>query len=145
VQAPTVLGDTPFGGLAQVVPEMPPIRDLHSLWCSGSGAFSEERRAVPAYDLDTGPVCKPGGQAGCLPALEQSDRTAGLDVHQHGAVVAALAGGVLVDAGHPRYGHLRLRQVVDQAQDRAPADGYAEDGSQPGAGAQSESHRHPTP
>lgn len=132
-QAATVLGDTPLGGLAQVVPQMPSIRDLHSLWCSDSGTFSEERRAVPAYDLDTGPLCEPGGQAGCLPVREQIDRTAGLNVHQHGAVVAALSGGVLVDADHPRCGHLRLRQSVDQAQYRAPADGHAEDGSQPGA------------
>lgn len=49
-------------------------------------------------------------------------------------VVAALAGGVLVDADHPRRGHFRLGQRVDQAQDGAPAHGHAEDGSRPGAG-----------
>ncbi|WP_345042345.1 hypothetical protein [Streptomyces sannanensis] len=32
------------------------------------------------------------------------------------------ASGVLVDTGHPRRGHLRLGQRVDQVQDRAPAD-----------------------
>lgn len=48
--------------------------------------------------------------------------------------MAALAGGVLVDADHPRCGHFRLRQRVDQTQDGAPAYGHAEDCSQPGAG-----------
>ncbi|MFB7337528.1 hypothetical protein ACFC00_38885 [Streptomyces adustus] len=39
-----------------------------------------------------------------------------------------------MDADHPRPGHDRLEQRVDQAQDRAQADGHAEDGSPPGAG-----------
>lgn len=60
--------------------------------------------------------------------------TAGFDVHQDSAVVAALAGCVLVDADHPRRRHFRLGKRVDQAQDRAPAHGHAEDGGQPGAG-----------
>lgn len=134
VQAAAVLGDAPFGGLAQVVPEMPPVRDLGRLRRSGRSALGEERRAVPADDLDARPLGEPGGQTRCLPVREEIDRAAGFDVDRDGAVVAALAGGVLVDADHPRRGHFRLGQRVDQAQDGAPAHGHAEDGSQPGAG-----------
>lgn len=133
-QAAAVLGDTPLGSLAQVVPQMPPVGDLHSLRRSGSGTFGEERRAVPADDLNTRSLGEPGGQTGCLPVRKQIDRPTGFDVHQHGAVVVTLAGGVLIDADHPRRGHLRLGQGIDQAQYRAPADGHAEDGGQPGAG-----------
>ena len=59
----------------------------------------------------------------------------GLDVDENGAVVAALAGGVLVNADHTRGGRFRLGQGVDQAQDGAPADAYPERGGQAGAGA----------
>jgi hypothetical protein len=75
VQAAAVLGDAPLGGLAQVVPKMPPVCDLDRLRRSGRGAFGEERRAVPADDLDAGPLGEPGSQAGCLPVREQIDRT----------------------------------------------------------------------
>lgn len=88
-----MLVDAPLSGLGQVVPEMSPVRDLDRLRRSGCGAFSEARRSVPADDLDAWPLGEPGSQAGCLPIREQVDRAAGYDVHQDGAVVAALAGG----------------------------------------------------
>lgn len=132
-EAVTVLGDAPLGGLAQAVPEMPPVRDLDGLRRTGGGALGEERRPVPAHDLDAGPIGEPGRQAGCLPVGQQVDRTAGFYVDENGAVVAALAGGVLVDADHTR-GHLRLGKGVDQAQDGAPADGDPEHGAQAGVG-----------
>ncbi len=68
-QALAVLGDAPLGGFDQVVPEVPAVRDLDHLWCSGRGALGEERRAVPADDFDTGPLCEPSGQARRLPEL----------------------------------------------------------------------------
>ncbi|MFJ2568735.1 hypothetical protein ACIO02_38500, partial [Streptomyces sp. NPDC087568] len=46
------------------MPERPPVRDLHRLRRSGSGAFGEERCAVPADDLDTGSLGEPGGGSG---------------------------------------------------------------------------------
>ncbi|GAA2424610.1 hypothetical protein GCM10010421_08970 [Streptomyces glaucus] len=70
-QATMVLGDASFGGLAQVVPELPPVRDLDRLRRSGSGAPGEEERAVPADDLDPGPPGEPGGPAGRAPVREQ--------------------------------------------------------------------------
>ncbi|WP_406310845.1 hypothetical protein [Streptomyces sp. NBC_00623] len=107
-QAKTVLGDAPLSGLAQVVPQMPPVRDLDRLRRPGCGAFCEERRAVPADDLDTGPLGESGGEARCFPIRQEIDRTAGFDIHQNSAVMAALAGGVLVDADYPRRRRLRL-------------------------------------
>jgi hypothetical protein len=68
------------------------------------------------------------------PGRQQVDRTPGFDVHENGAVVAALAGGVLVDADHTRGGHLRLGKSADQAQDGAPADREPEHGAQASAG-----------
>lgn len=66
-QALTVAGNSPFGGLAEVVPQMPPVSDLDGLGCSGCGAFREERCSVPADDLDAGAFRQPVGQSGRFP------------------------------------------------------------------------------
>ncbi|OEJ35204.1 hypothetical protein BGK67_31320 [Streptomyces subrutilus] len=104
------------------VPRPGPIGDLDGLRRPGGGALGEERGPAPAHDLDSGPLGQPRGQARCLPARQQVYRAAWLDVHEDGAVVAALAGCVLVDADRPRGRDFRLRQYVDQPQDRAAAD-----------------------
>lgn len=132
VQAATMLGNTPLGGLAQVVPEMPSVRDLDRLRRSGGGALGEERCSVPADHLGAWPLGESGRRTGCLSVREEINGTAGFDVHQDSAVVAALAGCVLVDTAHPRRRHVRLGKRVDQAPDRAPAHGHAEDGGRPG-------------
>ena len=133
-EAAAVLGDAPLGGFAQVVPQVPPVRDLDGLRSADSGALGKERGTVPADDLDVWSPGEPRGQAGRLPVGQQIDRAAGFDVHENGAVVPALAGGVLIDPNHSRRGRFRLRKRVDQAQDSAPAGGCAEDGRQAGAG-----------
>lgn len=133
-QAAAMLGDGPFCGLAQVVPEVPPVRDLDGLRGAGGGAFGEERRTVTADDLNARPFGEPGRQAGRLPVRQQIDGAAGLDVDEDGAVVAALAGGVLVDADHPRRGDIGLGQRIDQPEHRAAADGQPENTGDAGTG-----------
>jgi hypothetical protein len=86
---------------------MPPVRNLDGLRGAGRGTLGEERRPVPIHDFDTRPVGEPGRQTGRFPVGQQVDGVAGLNVDEDGAVVAALKGGVLVDAGHPRCGNLR--------------------------------------
>jgi hypothetical protein len=113
---------------------MPPVRDLDGLRCPGGGALGEERGTVAADDLDTGPLCQPRGQSRRLPVGQQVNWAPRLDIDEDRAVVAALAGGVLVDADHPRRGHVRLGKRVDQAKDGAAADGHPQDGGQAGAG-----------
>lgn len=60
-QAAALLGDAPLSGFAQVVPEVLPVRNLDRLRGTSRGVLGKERRAVPAHDLDTGPLGKPGG------------------------------------------------------------------------------------
>jgi hypothetical protein len=133
-KALAVLGDCPLGGLAQVVPEVPPVRDLNGLRGTGGGACGEERRPVAADDLNAWPVGEPGRQAGRLPVRQQVDGAAALDVNEDGAVVAALASGVLVDADHPRRGDLGIGECVDEPEHRAAADGYPENAGDAGSG-----------
>lgn len=106
---------------------------LSATWTACGGALGEERCSVPADHLDAWPLGESGRQTGCLSVREEINWTAGFDVHQDSAVVAALVGCVLVDTDHSRRRHVRLGKRVDQAQDRAPAHGHAEDGGQPGA------------
>lgn len=134
-----MLGECPFGGLAQVVPEVPPVRDLDGLWGADGGAFGEEWRPVPADDLDARPFGEPGSQAGRLPVRQQIDGAPGLDVDEDSAVVAALAGGVLVNADHPRCGDLGFGKIVHQPEHRAAADGHPENVGDAGPGAARES------
>jgi hypothetical protein len=61
-QAAAVLGDGPFGCFAQVVPEVPPVRDLDGLRGACGSAFGEEGRSVPAGDLNAWPFGEPGRQ-----------------------------------------------------------------------------------
>ncbi|MCW7940612.1 hypothetical protein AAW14_00715 [Streptomyces hygroscopicus] len=56
------------------------------------------------------PARRPGGPAGGFPGGQQVD-AAGFDVHEDGAVMAALAGGVHVGADHPPPRHLRLEKA----------------------------------
>lgn len=133
-KAAAVLGDGPFGGFTQVVPEVPPVRDLDGLRGAGGGAFSEERRPIPADDLDTWPFGEPGRQSGCFPVGQQVNGAAGLDVDEDGAVVAAFAGGVFVDADHTRDGHLGLGKSVDQPEHGTAADGHSENAGYTGSG-----------
>ncbi|OKI93006.1 hypothetical protein AMK18_29810 [Streptomyces sp. CB01249] len=102
LQASSVVCDASLRGLAQVVPKAPPVRDLHSLWCPGRRTFGEERCTIAADHLHPGPFHKPSGQAGRLPAGQQSDWTPAFDVDQDGPVVAPFAGRVLIDADYPR-------------------------------------------
>ncbi|MXM66149.1 hypothetical protein GR925_22570 [Streptomyces sp. HUCO-GS316] len=85
----------------------------------GYRALSERINAVP-LPLDRasavscfqqsvdGGVPGPGPVGEPMAVREESDRTAGFDVQQDSAVLATLAGGLLVDADDRWRGHLRL-------------------------------------
>jgi hypothetical protein len=57
-----VLGDGPFDGLAEVVPQVPAVGDLDRLGCAADGAGGIGSGPVAADDLDAGVGSQPGGQ-----------------------------------------------------------------------------------
>lgn len=63
-----MLGNTPLGGLAQVVPQAPSVRDLHSLGRPDGRSFREERSAVAADNLNARAFGQPGSPAARLDA-----------------------------------------------------------------------------
>lgn len=84
----------------------------------GAGALGEQRCPVTADHLDAWPLGELCRQTGCLPVWEEIDWTAGFDIHEDGAVVAALAHGVL-DRQPPCHGHQRERRP-DRARRQLP-------------------------
>ncbi|MDH6523398.1 hypothetical protein M2163_000097 [Streptomyces sp. SAI-135] len=137
-----VAGDSPLGGLAEVVPQVPAVGDLRRLGCSGCGAFREERGAVPADDLDPGALLQPCGQAGRFPVRQQIHRSTGLNVDEHRAVDPSFACGVLINTNRPRSRDFRFGQCIEQPQHRAAADGHPEGPCHPGAGSAGEGETH---
>lgn len=102
LQASAVVCDASLCGFAQVVPKMPPVRDLYRLRCPDRGTFGEERCPIAADHLHPGPFREPSCEAGRLPVGRQVQWTPAFDVDQDTPVVTPFAGCVLIDADHPR-------------------------------------------
>jgi hypothetical protein len=97
-----------------------PVED--PLPVSGAAGEIDQPECLEDADGRSRSVRQPRSQARCLPIGRYVDRPAGFDVHEGGPAAAALSGGVLVDASHPRSGHFRLGSGVDRSQDCAAAD-----------------------
>lgn len=64
VPARGVCGDGLVDRGGEVVPQVPPIGDLHHARVSIEDGLGVGRRAITAYDLDTGMRAQPAGQGG---------------------------------------------------------------------------------
>jgi hypothetical protein len=132
-QAETTGVDALLDRLAKVGPHVVAISDLLGLRCSDARTFCVTAGPVPANDLHLGVASEPGGQVLALAAVVEMQRTVGGHVDQHGAVMAALAEGEVVDAEHLDLTDVRLGQGPDQAQEGVLADGDADRGRQAGS------------
>lgn len=86
VQAAVVAGDGLLDVLGEVVPQMPPIGDLNSLWRTHTGALGIGVSAIPADDLHAGMPPEPSGEGAGFAVGQNVDRPAGLDVDQHSRI-----------------------------------------------------------
>ena len=94
----------PGGGLlrvlAQVVPQVPAVGDLHRARGALAGAVGVGAGPVPADHGDARVSLEPVRQDVPVPARQQVDDLVRFHVHQHGGVVLPLAGGDVVGAQH---------------------------------------------
>ena len=98
-QAGVVRGDQAFHVTAQVVPQMPPVGDLHSVGRAVPGAVGVPTGPVSADHLYAGMETEPVGEIGGFSAQEHVDRSVPVgQVDEHGAVLVAAAQRELVDA-----------------------------------------------
>ena len=132
-EAAAVRGDRLLRVLAQVVPQVPAVRDLDSERRAGRSAIGICAGPVPADDFRAGTGLQPLLQRGGLAVGQQVDDLARLGVGHHGAIDLPLAQREVVDPGDLRRGcHHGIGQRHDQPQQRGGMHRDAQDGGQPG-------------
>lgn len=118
-------------GLAEVLPQVEPVGDLLGLRCPKPCALAVSTGTVPTDDLDLGVTTQPRGQVLAVAAVEHIERTMGVHVDQHGAVVTAFAEGEVIHPEHLHRTGLRIGQCSDQPQQRVPPHRDADRGRHP--------------
>jgi hypothetical protein len=88
----------PLDRLAQVLQQVPAVRDLKRLRRPFGGGLGVGRPAVAGDDLDAGVFLQPRRQRGAVPAHQDVEDAAALQVDEDGAVALALADGPVIDA-----------------------------------------------
>ncbi len=102
--------------LAQVVPHVPPVSDLHSLRCAATGAVGVTAGAVTADELDTGVGTQPIGEVSSVPTVQDIHRPIPVaQVDQHRAVISSATHREFIDTQHRHRPDRRVRQVADPA------------------------------
>ncbi|SFR00123.1 hypothetical protein SAMN04488564_1011020 [Lentzea waywayandensis] len=134
-QTVSVAGHAAFDGLAWVLPEVEPVGDLRGNRRSEPGPFRVRPGAIPAHDLDPGMRCQPAGQRLSVAAGQQLQRSAGLAIDQHGAVVMAASQREVVYSQYFRCHGGRIRQRHGQPKQRGHAgrSGQRADQQRPGS------------
>jgi hypothetical protein len=136
-----VAGDHALHRLAQVLPQVKPVGDLHRVRCPKPGALGVGAGAVPADHLHARMRRQPVGQRLRLTARQQLHRLAGLAVDQHGPIDLPAAQREVVYSKHPRGGRLGVRQGQQQPQHGRPAGLGLQLPGEPGASAAGQRHR----
>ncbi|WTJ96316.1 hypothetical protein OG607_44965 [Streptomyces sp. NBC_01537] len=86
--------------LAQVLPQLEELRDLHGVPCAGQDAPGVGAAAVAAHDLDAAMPGQPIGQRLGLTVRQHLDRPVRFHVDQDGAVGVTAPDREAVDAEH---------------------------------------------
>lgn len=123
--------DGAFDGVAEICPQMPPVRDLPGVGGAAACSVGVGTGSVPADHLDAGMVGQPGHQAVGFPVGEQVDRPVGVQVDQDRSVDMTTTHGEVVDPEGPHHIRLRVGQRPDPADQGVPADRQAQRGGQP--------------
>jgi hypothetical protein len=100
-KAVAVTSHATLNSLAQVLPEVKPVRDLHRVRGSETSSLGVGPGAVSAYHLHPGMRSQPVRQGLSVSARQQLQRCAGLAVDQYGAVVLAAPQCEVVHSQHP--------------------------------------------
>ncbi len=103
-----VAGDRPFDRLAEVVPEVPAIGNLHCLGRARASALRVGASSVSADDLDARMLDQSITERLGLVVGQQVDGLAGVHVHEHRAVELPTTEREVIDAQDPRGGALRF-------------------------------------
>src|SRR4051812_20193823 len=89
-------------GFAEIVEEMPPIRDLESIGCPLPGRLGIGASTIARDDLDAFMMLQPIRNGGGLAVGQQVDDGVALEVDQDGSVVLATLPSPLINPHHPQ-------------------------------------------
>ena len=104
-----------FQGVARVLEEVPPVRDLHRIRRTLRGSLRVGFGSVAGDDLDAGVLLEPLGERGGLTPREKGYGSMALLVDEDGAVGVSSPDGPVVDAEYPRGRRLGERCSTSQA------------------------------
>jgi len=120
--------------LGQVVPQVPPVGDLHRTRRADSGALGVSSSPVPADHLHPRMGLEPVGERAGLAVGEHIDRPVGGHIDQHGSVDPAAAQREVIHPQHRHHPDRRLRQRPHETQQAVPPCGHTQPGRQPRTG-----------
>jgi hypothetical protein len=130
-------------GLAQVVPQVPLVRDLGSSRRATGATIGVNPGPVPADHPHAGTLRQPGGEGIRRPFRQDINGPAGLHIGQQGAVAPPPTQRELIHAQHPRRRDgCRIGQGPDHPQQRHPAHVTANRPGHAGPGPAAQRHRH---
>jgi hypothetical protein len=92
------LAEFGFDGFAEILHEMPAIRDLHGLRRALSHSGGVGFRPIPCHDCHLGMRLEPGRDGLGAAILEQIDRAAPLQINHDGAIGVPFPFGPIVNA-----------------------------------------------
>ncbi|WUA05714.1 hypothetical protein OG225_26290 [Nocardia sp. NBC_01377] len=119
-EAGAMAGHAAFDRLAEVVPDVPSVGDLHCVRRSGGDPLGVGAATVAAYDLDAWMGSQPGREGGGGPVVEDLDRAAGHHIDQDRSVVVPATQGEVIDTQHVRDRDHRIGKSADLAQQSHP-------------------------
>jgi hypothetical protein len=119
--------------LAKITQEVKAIGDLNSMWCASRRTPNVLRPTVTRDNLNTRMLLKPGLKERGAALRQQVDRPPMFQVEQDGAIALALSKRKIVNTEDTRRSDGRLRQVVNQAQQRVSAGRHMETSAHPRA------------
>ena len=131
--AGAVRGDFLQRGLGQVVPDVPAVPYLLGVGQDATDGLGVRAGAVAAHHLDTGMGPQPGLESVGAAVGQDVDPPPGLDIDEHGGVLAPPAQGELVHPEHPGYPPGGQRQSQQRAQGGVPREGHVQRREQAGA------------
>lgn len=118
--------DLAQGGLAQVVPQVPPVGYLHCVGQGPADGFGVGRGAVAAHNLDARMLTQPRFQRAGRAVRQYLDPLMGLGVDYHDGVAVPAAQGEIVDADHSGHSPGGQRDAQQGAQGRVTRQAHRE-------------------
>jgi hypothetical protein len=125
-----MMGKTALEGLAQIFEQMPPVRDLESLWGSKSGGGCIRIAAISTNDFNGRILFEPGGNRSHLPIRQEIKSTMSFQITDQCPVAMPTTPGPLIKTDYTRWFSWIIGETTKQPQERIWATPHPQDGGE---------------